>query len=81
MVHSSGIHFPVASQKGAMAPVLSTIGVSDAPNSVPAFAKTAWLTAVCPVCARSRAAAKSYDTPEATVAMSRHRCAHQTVKN
>jgi len=36
MVQSKGIHLPVASQKGAMAPVLSTIGVSEAPKRVPA---------------------------------------------
>lgn len=36
MVHSRGIHLPVASQNGAMAPVLSTIGVLEAPNRVPA---------------------------------------------
>jgi hypothetical protein len=36
IVQSKGIHLPVASQKGAMAPVLSTIGVLDAPNRVPA---------------------------------------------
>ena len=35
MVHRRGIHLPVASQKGAMPPDLSTIGVSEAPNSVP----------------------------------------------
>ena len=35
MVHSRGIHFPVASQKGAMPPDLSTIGVLEAPKSVP----------------------------------------------
>jgi len=35
MVHSSGSHWPVASQKGAMPPPASTMGRDDAPNSVP----------------------------------------------
>ena len=35
MVHSSGIHAPVASQKGAMPPLLSSMGRLARPKSVP----------------------------------------------
>ena len=34
-VHTRGSHAPVASQKGATAPEMSTIGTSDLPKSVP----------------------------------------------
>lgn len=36
MVHSRGINCPVASQNGAMPPLLSMTGIGVAPNSVPA---------------------------------------------
>ena len=36
MVQSSGMNCPVASQKGAIPPLLSTTGTEVAPNSVPA---------------------------------------------
>jgi hypothetical protein len=35
MVHSSGMNWPVASQKGAMPPLLSNTGIGVAPNKVP----------------------------------------------
>ena len=34
MVHSSGSHCPIESQKGGMPPLGSTTGAPDAPNSV-----------------------------------------------
>lgn len=36
MVQSSGMNCPVASQKGAIPPLLSMTGILVAPNSVPA---------------------------------------------
>jgi hypothetical protein len=46
MVHSSGSHLPVASQKGQMVPLGSRMGLWEGPNRVPAGAQRPGCTAV-----------------------------------